>query len=145
VKENNNLIDWNQFPRKEYKTIKTFIKGRQPESLSIEELFNLIENLKDYRNLLPDEEFIFGKMNLSYRKYPKTMLSECTFWISTFIDLSYDEYVYLNYDDKIIPAEEARYCQDPSCSIKDSPLNLQEDRFHLAGISKQISPVDCGN
>ena len=48
MKEKNNLIDWNNFSRKEYKTIKSFLQDRQPESLSIEELFNLVENLKDY-------------------------------------------------------------------------------------------------
>ena len=143
MKEKNNLIDWNNFSRKEYKTIKSFLQDRQPESLSIEELFNLVENLKDYRNFLPDENFIFGKMNLSYRKYPKTMLDQCIYWVLQSIDYSYEEYVHLSFDEVIIPKENARYCQDPSCSFS-SPLSLQEDRFHLAGISNIVGD-NCGS
>jgi len=44
--ESKNLIDWNWFPKKEYKVITKFLNYRHLATLTFDELIQLIDDLK---------------------------------------------------------------------------------------------------
>jgi len=143
--ESKNLIDWNWFPKKEYKVITKFLNYRHLATLTFDELIQLIDDLKIYRSTFPDDNFNGGKEIHSWR-YPKTMLRECIFWLGLSIDQYYEDYVYLIQDEVVIEKKNARFCKDLDCEWPDRPLNSEELEFHNVELSG-IKGIDreCGN
>lgn len=101
-KEVNNIVDWMIFPRQEYKVITKYLKNRDLESLNCDELIQLLNDLKIYRDTYPNDNFIGGKNNLSFNKYPKSMLTQCIYWIGHSLEQYYgDEFYFLEQNECI--------------------------------------------
>ena len=146
-KEVNNIVDWKTFPRQEYKVITKYLKNRDLESLNCDELIQLLNDLKIYRDTFPNDNFIGGKNNLSFNKYPKSMLRECIHWLGYSLQTYYgDKFYYLKQDELIINKTNARFCKDLECEKPEEPLNSGEIEFHNIDISG-VKGIDrkCGN